>query len=112
MLKGTSCRAVMIAQPTMSNGRDSGARDRHALRDTDGALPTRPVKRSFSISGHRTSISLETAFWDALRDIADERQQSLASLVAHIDRERGDAGLSGAVRVWLLDHYRRRRESN
>ena len=84
----------------------------HGLTVSDHAgahsAPSRPVKRSFSISGHRTSISLESAFWTALRDIAAARQQSLASLVAEIDRKRGDAGLSGAVRVWVLDHYRRR----
>lgn len=68
--------------------------------------PTRPVKRSFSIAGHRTSISLEAAFWDALKAIAASKEQSLASLVAEIDRERGDAGLSGAIRVWILDYYR------
>lgn len=69
--------------------------------------PSRPVKRSFSIAGHRTSISLEAAFWDALRSIATSRECSLASLVAEIDRERGSAGLSGAIRVWILDYYRR-----
>ena len=74
---------------------------------TDRAFaPTRPVKRSFSIAGHRTSISLEAAFWDALKAIAASKTQSLASLVAEIDRERGDAGLSGAIRVWILDYYR------
>ncbi|MGI9525005.1 MAG: ribbon-helix-helix domain-containing protein [Hyphomicrobiaceae bacterium] len=70
--------------------------------------PTRPVKRSFSISGHRTSISLENAFWEALHDIAAQRQEPLSTLVARIDRERGSAGLSGAIRVWLLDQYRER----
>ncbi len=71
--------------------------------------PTRPVKRSFSIAGHRTSISLEAAFWDALRSIAGDQGRSLASLVAEIDRERGDAGLSGAIRVWILNFYRNER---
>ena len=69
--------------------------------------PSRPVKRSFSIAGHRTSISLENAFWIALNEIASDQKRPLAALVAEIDRERGDAGLSSAVRVWVLDHYRR-----
>ena len=69
--------------------------------------PTRPVKRSFSIAGHRTSISLENAFWIALREIAAREGCSLASLVAEIDRNRGDAGLSGAVRVYVLEHFKR-----
>lgn len=68
----------------------------------------RPVKRSFSIKGHRTSISLEAAFWEALKEAAAEDRMSLASLVASIDEGRGDANLSSAVRVWLLARYRTR----
>lgn len=69
---------------------------------------TRPVKRSFSLAGHRTSISLETAFWDALREAAKAEGITLAALVVQIDQERGGAGLSGAVRVWVLDYWRQR----
>ena len=65
-------------------------------------LVSRPVKRSFSIRGHRTSISLEAEFWAALKQAATEDGQSLASLIAAIDSTRGGAGLSSAVRVWLL----------
>ena len=68
----------------------------------------RPIKRSFTIAGHSTSISLESPFWDALKDVATERGTSLASLVEEIDKQRGGAGLSSAVRVWILDHYRNR----
>lgn len=68
---------------------------------------SRPVKRSFSIAGHRTSISLEAAFWDAFRELCREDNVSMASRLAAIDRERGSAaGLSGAVRVWVLRRYR------
>ena len=69
--------------------------------------PTRPVKHSFTIAGHRTSISLEAAFWDALRTAAAAEGLSLAALVGRIDLQRGEAGLSSAVRVWVLDHVRR-----
>jgi len=62
----------------------------------------RPEKRSFSIRGHRTSISLEHTFWVALKDAAAEDGVTLASLINAIDVERGSAGLSSAVRVWLL----------
>ncbi len=72
----------------------------------------RPVKRSFSIKGHRTSISLEAAFWEALKEAAAEDQLSLAALVASIDAGRGDANLSSAVRVWLLARYRARGASH
>lgn len=69
---------------------------------------TRPMKRSFTIKGHRTSISVEAAFWEALQQAAAGEQQSLAGLIAAIDAKRGDAGLSSAVRVWVLDYFRKR----
>jgi len=65
----------------------------------------RPVKRSFSIKGHSTSISLEAEFWDALKAAAGEDRVPLAQLVAEIDNGRGGSGLSSAVRVWLLKRY-------
>lgn len=66
----------------------------------------RPVKRSFNIAGHRTSISLEAEFWTALKDAAAREGMSLTQLVAHIDSGRNGAGLSSAVRVWLLAYHR------
>jgi len=66
----------------------------------------RPVKRSFSIRGHRTSISLEEPFWEALKEAAARERVSLAGLIARIDENRGSAGLSSAVRVWILDDVR------
>lgn len=73
-------------------------------RAADGA---RPVKRSFSIRGHKTSISLEAAFWEALKEAAACQGQPMAALVTAIDAQRGGAGLSSAVRVWLLEWCRR-----
>lgn len=70
---------------------------------------SRPVKRSFSLRGHQTSISLEQPFWDALKEAAEREGKSPAALVAEIDEARGSSGLSGAVRMWILDYYRRRR---
>jgi len=67
---------------------------------------SRPVKRSFSIRGHHTSISLEAPFWEALKEAAAEDRMALAALIADIDGRRGGAGLSSAVRVWLLERYR------
>lgn len=69
---------------------------------------SRPVKRSFSIRGHRTSISLEAAFWIALKEAAAEDRQPLAALIADIDKDRGSGGLSSAVRVWLLNRLQAR----
>jgi predicted DNA-binding ribbon-helix-helix protein len=68
----------------------------------------RPLKRSFSIKGHRTSISMEAPFWEALQQVAARENTSLAGLIAAIDKSRGSAGLSSAVRVWILDYYRTR----
>lgn len=65
-------------------------------------------KRSLVIAGHRTSISLEDDFWDALRDMAGERGLSLPALVVEIDSARGSANLSSALRVAILRHYRKK----
>jgi predicted DNA-binding ribbon-helix-helix protein len=62
-----------------------------------------------SIAGHRTSLSLESEFWDALQRAAMEDQTSLAGLIAGIDAERGQRNLSSAVRVWLLQRVGRKR---
>lgn len=67
---------------------------------------SRPVKRSFTIGGHRTSISLEAPFWDALKAAAAHEKVPLSTLIARIDAERGHSGLSSAVRIWLLGYYR------
>lgn len=64
--------------------------------------PQGPVKRSITIAGHRTSISLEPEFWDALNAMADARAMSLAGLVAEIDEARGRTNLSSALRVSVL----------
>ena len=75
----------------------------------------RPIKRSLTIAGHRTSISLEPAFWDALKTLAAAEGVTVAALVAGIDQARTEAGdhgaggLSGRLRVHILEHYRRRR---
>lgn len=61
------------------------------------------IKRSVVVAGHRTSISLEHAFWNELTAIADRRGLSLNALVSEIDRDRLDAGnLSSAVRLYVL----------
>ena len=63
-------------------------------------------KHSVVIAGHRTSISLESAFWDGLRRIAAGEGRSVASLVAEIDRRRV-GNLSGAIRVFVLQQAAR-----
>lgn len=69
-----------------------------------GDDPAAMRKRSVTIHGHRTSISLETAFWTELRKIADARGSSVAALVAEIDEARGErANLSSAIRLHVLE---------
>jgi predicted DNA-binding ribbon-helix-helix protein len=60
------------------------------------------LKRSLTIAGHRTSLSLESEFWEALNAAAAARGLSVSALVSEIDQTRGSRNLSGAVRVWLL----------
>lgn len=63
----------------------------------------RPVKRSLTLRGHRTSVSLENEFWQAFRKIADEKGRAINDLAAEIDEARGaDAGLASAIRVFVL----------
>ena len=61
------------------------------------------VKRSLTIAGHRTSLSLESAFWRRLEALAAARRLSLSALVAEVDAARGEANLSSALRVFALE---------
>jgi predicted DNA-binding ribbon-helix-helix protein len=63
------------------------------------------VKRSIVIAGHKTSVSLEDAFWKSLKDIAIARQITLSDLVASIDADRRHGNLSSAIRLFVLGHY-------
>ena len=64
------------------------------------------VKRSIVITGHKTSVSLEDAFWGGLKDIAASRNMTLSELVASIDADRRQGNLSSAIRLFVLEHYR------
>ena len=64
------------------------------------------VKRSIVIAGHKTSVSLEDAFWKGLKEIAAERNVTLSELVASIDSDRQHGNLSSGIRLFVLDHYR------
>jgi predicted DNA-binding ribbon-helix-helix protein len=61
---------------------------------------------SVAIDGKNTSISLEEAFWTALKDIAHERRESLQHLITSIDRDRQSANLSSVLRVFVLEFYK------
>lgn len=66
------------------------------------------VKRSIVIAGHKTSVSLEDAFWKGLKDIAESQRKTLSDLVAAIDSQRRHGNLSSAIRLFVLDHFQGR----
>lgn len=66
------------------------------------------VKRSVIIADHKTSVSLEDAFWQALKEIALARGTTLANLVTSIDVERKHGNLSSCLRLFVLEFYRQR----
>jgi predicted DNA-binding ribbon-helix-helix protein len=69
-------------------------------------MPKLNNKRSVTIDRHRTSISLEEPFWDALAEIAGAEGKSVAALIGEIDKSRGEANLSAAIRLYVLDRSR------
>ena len=64
------------------------------------------IKRAIMIDGHKTSISLEDAFWSGLKEIADAERTTVSELVAKIDKTRKQGNLSSAVRLFVLDRVR------
>jgi len=71
-------------------------------------MKSQVIKRSIVIAGHKTSVSLEDAFWRGLKEIAVDRRTTLSDLVAAIDAERQHGNLSSAIRLFVLDHYQAR----
>ena len=66
-------------------------------------MSARPVKRSLTLHGHRTSVSLEDVFWQEFLRIAEMRGLSINQLAAEVDAKRGlDSGLASAIRVFVL----------
>jgi predicted DNA-binding ribbon-helix-helix protein len=66
------------------------------------------VKRSIVLAGHKTSVSLEDAFWAGLQEIAASRRTTRTDLIAEIDAHREASNLSSATRLFVLDFYRER----
>lgn len=70
-------------------------------------MAERPTKRSLTLRGHRTSVSLEDAFWNSFRQIAAENKKPINVLAAEIDATRGvDIGLASAIRLHVLQYYK------
>jgi predicted DNA-binding ribbon-helix-helix protein len=71
-------------------------------------MSTRPKKRSLTLNGHRTSVSLEDDFWSAFRDIAAKEHKAINVLATEIDAARDvETGLASAIRLFVLRTYRR-----
>jgi predicted DNA-binding ribbon-helix-helix protein len=68
-------------------------------------MKTAIIKRSVVLAGHKTSVSLEEPFWQALKDIAKRRHQPLSELISSIDAKRDFGNLSSAVRLFVLKYY-------
>jgi predicted DNA-binding ribbon-helix-helix protein len=73
-------------------------------KSDDGHLKSRVIKRSLVVGGHKTSVSLEDVFWNALRTIAHNRHIHLSQLVGTIDSERQHCNLSSAIRLFVFEH--------
>ena len=69
-------------------------------------MKTVVVKRTMIVGGHKTSVSLEHAFWRGLKEVAAWRDMSLTDLLNTIDSERQEEDLSAAIRLVVLNFYR------
>ena len=74
-------------------------------RPTGEDMKSLIVKRSVVLEGHKTSVSLEDAFWRGLKDIAWSRRTTLSDLISSIDLDRERGNLSSALRLFVLNHY-------
>ena len=72
-------------------------------------MKSQVAKRSIVVAGHKTSVSLEDAFWKGLKEIAGRREITLSDLVAAIDSQRDHGNLSSAIRLFVLEFYRHQR---
>ena len=71
-------------------------------------VKSRIVKRSIRLAGQKTSVSLENEFWNGLQNIADDRHLKLPELIGDIDAQRQHRNLSSALRLFVLEYYRRK----
>jgi predicted DNA-binding ribbon-helix-helix protein len=70
------------------------------------------VKRSVLLGDHKTSVSLEQAFWNCMKEISRKRGQTVSKLVSEIDGNRQQGNLSSAIRLFVLDYFRTTADGN
>jgi predicted DNA-binding ribbon-helix-helix protein len=106
------CATMHGRRSTGSNGMEHHMlNDEAEIMDDAQSAPVKEfavVKRSVVIGGHKTSVSLEDAFWASLKDIAARRGITLSRQIASIDQHRKTSNLSSAIRLFVLDHFRTR----
>ena len=90
-------KSIMPSATPVSEARDPGHR----------ALNSPVIKRSIIRNGHKSSVSLEDEFWEALREIAGREGVTVSALVGTIDHGPNRRNLSSAIRVFVLDRFRR-----
>jgi predicted DNA-binding ribbon-helix-helix protein len=69
-------------------------------------MKSQVIKRSVAVNGHKTSISLEDAFWSTLKEIAQAQGATVSQTVTEIDKSRRGGSLSSAIRLFVLDRVR------
>jgi predicted DNA-binding ribbon-helix-helix protein len=88
---------------------------RRSLKASHGLaqhLPSAVVKRSVVVAGHKTSVTLEDAFWTVLKDIARSRDMTLSAIIGQIDHEPHSGNLSSTIRLFVLEEARARQQAS
>jgi len=86
--------------------RNGGTVEMRNQMQVEGQMKSAIVKRSIMIAGHRTSISLEDAFWKGLKEIAAKHDTSVQNVVAAVHGGRHRGNLSSTLRLFVLEYYR------
>jgi predicted DNA-binding ribbon-helix-helix protein len=81
-------------------------------QDLPWPLRSGVIKRSIAVGGHKTSISLEDAFWDRLKEIARSRDMTVSEIVGYIDSRRNHANLSSTIRLFVLEYALAQRKAS
>jgi predicted DNA-binding ribbon-helix-helix protein len=89
-----------------TSDRSGGTVETRGQIQVEGQLKSPIVKRSIMIAGHRTSISLEDAFWRGLKEIAAKHDMSVQNVVAAVHGGRHRGNLSSTLRLFVLEYYR------
>jgi predicted DNA-binding ribbon-helix-helix protein len=101
------CTTASRGPSGVGNARHATTTATFAAYITFGAyMKSLVVKRSVVLAGHKTSVSLEDAFWNSLKEIAGSGNMSLSDLITAIDTARHHGNLSSAIRLFVLDFYR------